>query len=495
MYPTLAQPFRARVLAFAASVCTLTLLPALCAAPANDTCAGAILVSSVPFSSQVIDVRDATTNGDPDPLPPYTGLTRSIWFKFIPAASGLYTLSVGEDTLTNFGDPATSDTVMGLYSAAGCGGPFTLVAENDDAGFLRSALTNNLAAGTTYFIVVWVGPVTQDINQALNVQLRVTRPVVPPNDLCSSAIVVPTASLPFVSTNIDTFLATTNSDPVSTSCIGFRGVWFTFAPAVNGTYILGLDREPATSVIDPTMTLFVSAGGCSGPFTELSCTSSKRRQIIRPFNAGTTYYILIGDSDAEPIPGATAVQLRVSQPGPPTVTTLPASSITSTGALLNTEINANGLQTRYFFEWGTTTAYGNMTTPKLLSFDGQLIFAYPAPTNALVTGITPGVTYHYRAVGSNVMGNKVFGLDQTFYYSTNRPTIIGTSTQPGGNFHFQFLGNTGQVYRIQTTATLTNLPQQWSDLGPAVDVGGGTYEFRLPGAPPGTQSFFRVKSP
>ena len=493
MFPTLAQLFRARALAFAASLATFTVPPGLHAAPpANDTCAGAILVTGVPFSSSAIDVRDATTIGDPDPIPPYTGLTRSIWFKFVPAATALYVLSVGEDTLTDFGAQNPTDTVMGLYrsASADCAGPLTLVAENDDAGFLRSALTNNLTAGTTYFIVVWVGPVTQEINQTLNVQLRVTRPVVPPNDLCSGAIVVPTATFPFVSTNIDTFLATTNSDPISTNCMGFRGVWFTFAPAVNGMYILGLDREPATSVIDPTMTVFVSGGGCNGPFTELSCTSNKRRQIIRSFTAGTTYYILIGDIDLEPIPGATAVQLRVSQPGPPTVTTLSASSITSTSAVLNTEINPNGLQTRFFFEWGTTTTYGNMTTPKLLSFDGQLIFAYPANTNALVTGITPGVTYHYRAVGSNVMGNKVFGLDQTFHYSTNRPTILGTSTQPDGNFHFQFMANSGQTYVIQSTTDLI----QWGDWGPAVDRGGGMFEFRLSGTP-GTRRFFKVKSP
>jgi hypothetical protein len=490
MFPTLAQFSRIGTLASVAAFATIALPPILRAAPpANDSCGGAILIPGVPYLSPVIDVLEATTNGDPVPLPPYTGLTRSIWFKFVPAASALYTISVGEDTQTNFGDVNSTDTVLGLYSAAsGCGGPWTFVAENDDAGFLRSALTNNLSAGVNYFIVVWVGPVTQDTNHALNVQLRVTRPVVPANDLCSGAIAIPTATFPYISTNIDTLLATTSANEVS-SCGSFRGVWFTFAPSMTGTYILGLDREPATSSIEPTMTLLVSAGGCSGPFTELTCSGDKTRPIIRSLTAGTIYYLLIADIDPEPIPGATAIQLRVSQAGPPTVTTLPASSIASTGAVLNMVINPNGLQTRYFFEWGMTTIYGNMTQNRLLSLGALLVFANPVNTNALVSGFTPGVTYHYRAVGSNSMG-KVFGADQTFQYSTNRPTIVGPSTQPGGNFHFRFTANSNQVYMIQSTTDLI----QWSDWGPAVDRGGGLFDFSLTGTP-GSRRFFKVRSP
>jgi hypothetical protein len=490
MFPTLVQLSRAGALALAASFAALTLPPSLHAAPpANDTCAGAILVPGVPYLSPVIDVVNATTNGDPVPLPPYTGLTRSIWFRFVPAASALYTLSVGEDTQTNFGDVNSTDTVMGLYrSASGCGGPLTLVAENDDSGFLRSAITNNLSSGVTYFIVVWVGPVTQETNLALNVQLRVTRPVVPANNLCSSAIAVPTATFPYVSPNIDTLLATTSANEVS-SCMSFRGVWFTFTPTATGTYILGLDPEPATSSIEPTMTVFVSSGGCNGPFTELECSANKTRPIIRSNTAGTTYYILIADIDPEPIPGATAIQLRISQAGPPTVTTLPASSIASTGAVLNTVINPNGLRTSYFFEWGMTTSYGSMTPNRTLSLGGTFIFASPANANALVGGITPGVTYHFRAVGSNSMG-KIFGADQSFRYSTNRPTIVGHSAQPGGNFHFRFTANSNQVYIIQSTTDLI----QWSDWAPAVDRGGGLFDFNMGGSP-GTRRFFKVRSP
>src|SRR5262245_31410035 len=122
MYPTLAKFFRPGAFVLATYFALLALPPRLHAAPpANDTCAGAIVVGALPYTSPVIDVLQATTNGDPVPLPPYTGLTRSIWFKFLPAATALYTLSVGEDTATDFGGVNITDTVMGLYSAAsGC---------------------------------------------------------------------------------------------------------------------------------------------------------------------------------------------------------------------------------------------------------------------------------------------------------------------------------------------------------------------------------------
>jgi len=109
--------------------------------------------------------------------------------------------------------------------------------------------------------------------------------------------------------------------------------------------------------------------------------------------------------------------------------------------------------------------------------------------NATVGGITPGITYHFRAVGSNSMG-KIFGADQSFRYSTSRPTIVGHSAQPGGNFHFRFTANSNQVYMIQSTTDLI----QWSDWGPAVDRGGGLFDFSLSGAP-GSRRFFKVRSP
>src|ERR1044072_3831879 len=58
--------------------------------------------------------------------------------------------------------------------------------------------------------------------------------------------------------------------------------------------------------------------------------------------------------------------ITVNSTGPeaPTVTTDAASAITQTGARLNGKVDPNGQSTEYFFEYGTTTDYGDETDPK-----------------------------------------------------------------------------------------------------------------------------------
>src|SRR6476660_1601715 len=75
------------------------------AAPANDLCSGAESIpGSGPFpnySSIAPDVSGATNLGDPpSPSCVAVGATNSVWYRFQPALSGLYTLSVSDDTAT-----------------------------------------------------------------------------------------------------------------------------------------------------------------------------------------------------------------------------------------------------------------------------------------------------------------------------------------------------------------------------------------------------------
>ena len=93
----------------------------------------------------------------------------------------------------------------------------------------------------------------------------------------------------------------------------------------------------------------------------------------------------------------------------PSVTTLPASGVSQTTATLNGMANPKGAATSAWFEWGTTTNYGNVTPPQALgSGTGDLSFS------DVLTGLNAGVTYHFRAVGSNNLGLVVVGADQSF---------------------------------------------------------------------------------
>lgn len=85
-----------------------------------------------------------------------------------------------------------------------------------------------------------------------------------------------------------------------------------------------------------------------------------------------------------------------------------ATNITSTSARLNGVVNTNRLSTKYWFEFGTTEAYGSRTSPRGLSPGHQDV-----PVFFDATGGTPNTTYHYRLVASNGGGTS-FGPDTVF---------------------------------------------------------------------------------
>jgi len=103
---------------------------------------------------------------------------------------------------------------------------------------------------------------------------------------------------------------------------------------------------------------------------------------------------------------------------PPGATTLPAGSITQTGATLNGTVDPQAEATSYFFEYGTTTAYG-LTTGTVGAGDGA-----PVDASAAVTGLTANTTYHFRLVAVNASG-RTDGADMEFRTAPNPlpPTV------------------------------------------------------------------------
>jgi hypothetical protein len=97
-----------------------------------------------------------------------------------------------------------------------------------------------------------------------------------------------------------------------------------------------------------------------------------------------------------------------AQPTPPSVITLPATALGTTNATFNGTANPDGLPLSAWFQWGTTTNYGNVTPAQALgSGSGHTSFSQ------VIGGLVGGVTYHFRAVGSNSF-YVVFGANQSF---------------------------------------------------------------------------------
>jgi hypothetical protein len=460
--------------------------------PANDTCSGAEQIPSAgPFpylSAITADVTGANVANDPPTPACVTGtISRSIWYQFVPSATKLYTISTGDDTATT-----VSDTVMAIYAAPnGCNGPFTQVACNDDSGSLRAAISTTLNSGTTYYIVIWVSGASAPPAGRTAVQVRISQPVVPVNDTCAGAMIIPAMGpFPYLTPSVDTTLATTIGDPPAPSCnTNFsRSVWFRFTPASTAIYELSTCADTSTTVYDTLMAIYTSSSGCGGPYSAVACNDNAcgtKAAVTVSLTAGTAYYIVIWEADTEPYtPGETAVQLRVSGYFPPTVQTIAASGISSTGAVLNATINPNHVVTTAWFEWGTTTNYGNVTAPQSIGAGSVNV-----PMSATISALASSKTYFFRGVATNNMGSTT-GTNRTFFRSTVAPAFTDYNRTTNGVFHSQFIGNPGQIYLIQSSTDLSN----WPTIASGQELGGGLFEFDDFGST-NAHGFYRIFSP
>jgi hypothetical protein len=233
-----------------------------------------------------------------------------------------------------------------------------------------------------------------------------------------------------------------------------------------------------------------SPTSCSGSFVEVGCNFNPfgRALFSLMLNAGVRYYIVVWEDYADYTVGETLVQLRVSPATAPSVNTLPVSSIASTGTVLTGTVNANGLQSRFWFEWGPTAGLGSTSQVRLL-FPGTTTFT----TNAAVSGFQPNVTYHYRMVATNLMGMSR-GPESTFMWSSNRPALTSAQRLQSGNFRFQFLGNPSQLYVIQGSTVLGNA-SSWTDIGLATNLSSTLFQFTHTGAALAPYRFYRARLP
>src|SRR4051794_23228600 len=146
---------------------------------------------------------------------------------------------------------------------------------------------------------------------------------------------------------------------------------------------------------------------------------------------------------ALPPPAAAAPQPGVSTGG--------ASKVTITTATLNGKVNPHGAATTYFFQYGTTPAYGSRT-PDAGAGAGTGAVGASAP----VAGLGPNTKYHYRLVARNGAGTTVGG-DHTFatpkqplglaLAATPNPVAFGAPSTLAGTL--SGTGNAGRPIRLQ----------------------------------------------
>ncbi len=115
--------------------------------------------------------------------------------------------------------------------------------------------------------------------------------------------------------------------------------------------------------------------------------------------------------------------LTLSGPPPPVVKTQPANGVAHGEATLNGEVDPEGLESTYHFEYGTSTSYGtSVPAPDAAAGSGRTAVS----VSQAVTGLVPETSYHYRLVATNANGTS-YGADSEFI--TAPPTV--TSVTPG----------------------------------------------------------------
>jgi hypothetical protein len=124
---------------------------------------------------------------------------------------------------------------------------------------------------------------------------------------------------------------------------------------------------------------------------------------ITGLTACTTYHYRIFASNASG--GAHGDDATFNTNCAPAVTTLPVAPISATTGDFNGSVNPNGPATTYFYEYGTTTAYGTVT-PTRSAGDGNMAIE---PLTEPVSGLTPETTYHVQLVATNSLGTTMGG--------------------------------------------------------------------------------------
>jgi C1A family cysteine protease len=173
----------------------------------------------------------------------------------------------------------------------------------------------------------------------------------------------------------------------------------------------------------------------------------------------------------------------------PTVTTGSAHSLTAYSAAVNATVNPNGAETTYYFEYGTTDSYGSTTTA-----DSAGSGSRPRSVSADLTGLSAGVTYHYRLVAANSYGT-TRGDGRTFttlsqptvttgsalFTGSDSVTLNGTVNPNGAETTYYFEYGTTDSYGSTTTAASAGSGESTESVsadltGLSPDI---TYHYRL----------------
>jgi len=156
----------------------------------------------------------------------------------------------------------------------------------------------------------------------------------------------------------------------------------------------------------------------------------------------------------------------VAMPPAPIATTLAATTVLDTSAILRGSVNANGTSTAISFEYGPTTSYGNTVAATPATASGTTTTA----ASATISGLCSGTTYHFR-IATTGAGGTVKGADMTF--TTSALATLSNLSVSGGTLSPAFATTTmGYVTTVPFATTSLTLAPVVANPGGTVTVAG-----------------------
>ena len=242
----------------------------------------------------------------------------------------------------------------------------------------------------------------------------------------------------------------------------------------------------------------------AAPALQVTITNGSRLVLTVSGSPGSNYIILLTTNLSPPITWTVLTNLTLTNPvqsivlglpgqeeffalatNAPAVTTQPATAVTSASATLNANVNPNGGPVSVYFEYGTTTAYGNLSATNALASNLENVQAVALA----ITGLLPGTTNHFQAVVQNSLGTN-YGGDLTFV--TPPTPVLEVSFASGSNPVLTLSGGPGYSYSVQFT---TNLSPPVSSTPFTNLVLSNSVQSINPGPPTNRMKFFRAVQP
>ena len=135
--------------------------------------------------------------------------------------------------------------------------------------------------------------------------------------------------------------------------------------------------------------------------------------FLNGLNYNQTYYWQVVAYDSQNNSSTGSIWHFTTKAGDTPVAITQAATVDGTSVTLNGKVNPQNLETTYYFQYGTTTNYGNNTISGTLPASMST-----SNVSTTVTGLQANTTYHFRIYASNSAGS-MCGADYTFLTGDN----------------------------------------------------------------------------